>query len=85
MSDQGLSTQPLQHVPQNLFEAWCISQVSSADSMYARGAKVSIYPQKACPGVNRLSVYIDIDDRQLDDPVVSPRVKASGLAVDHRQ
>lgn len=84
MGYKGLTAQPLQHVPQHLFEIRCVSQVPPANSMYAGCAEISIHAQKRRPGIDRLSGRIDVDDRHLDDPVMSPGMYARGLAIDNR-
>lgn len=53
------------------------------NSVQAGGTEITFYAQQTRPRVDWLSPFIYIDDRQLDDPVVGPRMKSRGLAVDH--
>jgi hypothetical protein len=83
MSHDRSPREAVEHVSENVLEPRGVPQITPSDAVDSGRPKVSVDPQQAGPTINRLTGGVDIDDRQLDDPVMRARMDASRLAIDY--
>jgi hypothetical protein len=85
VSNHHSAGKSIEHIAEDGVERGGVAYVASSNSMDSRGSQIPFRAQQGAPDVVRFPALVQIDDGQLDDPMMTSRVKAGRLAVDYRE